>query len=234
VTTSRGYGEVTAIAEYAIAGLLYFAKGFDQAIIDSVTNSFQRSTYAACSAENKTLCVVGAGGIGKEVARLARALGMQTLGIRSSKSNDLEEPHFDRVGGPESLYEFLNESDNVVVSCQWTQDTTNLLNVQAFDAMKEGTVMVNVARGEIVDESALLAALDSGRLRGAALDVFVGEFEMPPPRRLWQHPKVLITPHTSAHTDEFRRRSIDLFCMNLRRYLDGAALENQIDWSSGY
>jgi D-2-hydroxyacid dehydrogenase (NADP+) len=234
VTTSRGYGETTAIAEYTIAGFLHFGKGFDRAIVDRDRGFFDRSIYGVRSVEKKTLCVVGAGGIGREVARLGRAFGMRTFGTRGATPVDLEDPDFDRIGGPESLLEFLSEADYVVVSCQWTDETTDLFDEQAFSAMKKHAVLVNVARGEIISESALIAALDTGHLRGAVLDVFVGEFEAPPPPRLWQHPKVLITPHTSAHTDESRRRSTELFCENLRRFLNDEPLENRVDWSTGY
>ena len=118
--------------------------------------------------------------------------------------------------------------------CQWTPQTTGLLGAEAFAATRPGAILVNVARGEIVDEAAMLDALDAGTLAGAVLDVFVGEFEGPPPDRLWRHPRVLLTPHTSASTDNRRRRSIDLFCTNLRRFLDGEMLENRIDWEAGY
>jgi phosphoglycerate dehydrogenase-like enzyme len=91
-----------------------------------------------------------------------------------------------------------------------------------------------VARGEIVDEDALVAALRRDRLRGAALDVYVGEFEHPPDARLWSDPRVLITPHISAATDEDRHRGVELFCDNLRAWLDARPLQNVIDWQRGY
>jgi len=100
--------------------------------------------------------------------------------------------------------------------------------------MKDGAVIVNVARGEIIDEDALVAALQAGKLRGVALDVYVGEFERLPDQRLWSDPRVLITPHISAASDESRHRAIDLFCKNLRAYLDGKPLENVLDWELGY
>ena len=100
--------------------------------------------------------------------------------------------------------------------------------------MKRGSVLVNVARGEIIDEEALANALQSGRLRGAALDVYVGEFERAPPARLWSDPRVLITPHTSSISDQDRHGGIDVFCANLRAYLDGRPLGNVIDWERGY
>ena len=233
VTTSRGYGETTAIAEYAIAGIMHFAKGFDLAYADRDHLTFDHSRYAVRALEKKTLCVIGAGGIGREIARLGKALGMHTIGTRASPQPD-DDPDFDRIEGPGALHEMLGISDYVAVSCQWTEATTNLLNDRAFAAMKSDAIVVNVARGEIIDETALLAALDSGRLGSAILDVYVGEFESPPPARLWQHPKILITPHISYRTDQSRLCAIELFCANLRRYLDGEPLENRIDWSAGY
>jgi phosphoglycerate dehydrogenase-like enzyme len=234
VTTSRGHGETTAIAEYAIAGIMHFAKGFNRAWVDRDRAAFDYTQYGARALAAKTLCVIGTGGIGREVARLGKALGMTTFGTRATPISAASDADFDRIEGPAALHELLHESDYVVVSCQWTAATTNLLNADAFAAMKAGAIVVNVARGEIIDETALLAALDSGHLRGAVLDVYVGEFESPPPDRLWQHPRILLTPHTSAHTDISRRRSMELFYANLRRYLEGSALENQIDWSAGY
>jgi phosphoglycerate dehydrogenase-like enzyme len=100
--------------------------------------------------------------------------------------------------------------------------------------MKPGGVLVNVARGEIVDEDALADALQRDRLRGAALDVYVGEFERKPSARLWQDPRILITPHISGGSDESRHGGIDVFCDNLRAYLAGRPLHNVIDWERGY
>jgi len=234
VTTSRGYGETTAIAEYAIAGIMHFAKGFDRAAADAARESFKYTSYRPRAIETKTLCVIGAGGIGREIARLGKALGMRTLGTRATAPGPAADRDFDRIDGPAALFELLAESDYVAVACQWTDATTRLLSGPAFAAMKKGASVVNVARGEIIDETALLAALDSGQVRGAALDVYVGEFEGPPPARLWARPQVLITPHTSALTDTSSRRSIALFRKNLRRYLDGDPLENRIDWTAGY
>jgi phosphoglycerate dehydrogenase-like enzyme len=100
--------------------------------------------------------------------------------------------------------------------------------------MKRGAVLVNVARGEIIDEEALADCLQNGSLRGAALDVYVGEFERTPPARLWSDPRVLITPHTSSISDQDRHGGVEVFCDNLRAYLDGRPLRNVIDWKRGY
>ena len=125
-------------------------------------------------------------------------------------------------------------SDFVVICCQWTRETTGLFDKARFAAMKAGSVLINVARGEIVDEEALADALQRDHLRGAALDVYVGEFEHMPMSQLWSDPRALITPHISSSSDQDRHGAINLFCDNLRAYLDGSPLRNVIDWERGY
>ena len=237
VTTSRGYADSRAIAEYVIAGLLHFAKSLDQAGQDAGRSRFNAAAYRPVGLASKTVCVLGAGGIGRAVARLCAALDMRVIGIRSREGR--AEPRdaewgFSKVAGPGSLIDWAPEIDFLVVACQWTPTTTHLVNAQLLGALKPGAVLVNIARGEIIDEIDLLAALDSGRLRGAVLDVYTGEFEGPPPEPLWSHPKVLLTPHVSAATDRPAHHSIDVFVANLRCYLDGRPMENVIDWERGY
>ena len=185
--------------------------------------------------QDKTVCVIGAGGIGQEVGRLCASAGMRVVGTRRRVAPDATLPAgFSRLESPERLHTLLAESDAVVVCCQWTPETTGLVGRDAFAAMKPGTILVNVARGEIIDEEALIAALAAGRLRGVALDVYVGEFERAPDPRLWDDERVLITPHISGGTDVRQHRGIDLFCDNLRAYLDGRPLTNVVDWAIGY
>src|SRR3970282_2627684 len=102
------------------------------------------------------------------------------------------------VAGREQLLQALGQSEAAVVACQLTRETEGLMNRAAFQALKPGSMFVNIARGEIVDEAAMLDALDSGHLKGAVLDVYVGEFDGPPGPALWTHPKILITPHASG------------------------------------
>jgi phosphoglycerate dehydrogenase-like enzyme len=160
---------------------------------------------------------------------------MRVIGTRREPHRDQPLPlGFSEVGSAADLDRFLPESDFVVICCQWTPDTTKLFNPARFAMMKAGSVLINVARGEIVDEEALVEALERDHLRGAALDVYVGEFEHTPMAQLWSHPKVLITPHISAASDQDRHGAIKLFCDNLRAYLDGAPLRNVVDWERGY
>jgi phosphoglycerate dehydrogenase-like enzyme len=235
VTTSRGSGNTLAMAEYAVAGILHFAKGLHRAVIDRDAAEFSPRAYRPLLLEGKTACVVGAGGIGLEVGRLCAALGMRVVGTRRHKRSEQPLPQgFSELGGAEDLDRFLPDSNFVVVCCQWTPETTRLFDKHRFAAMKPGSVFVNVARGEIVDEEALADALACDHLRGAVLDVYVGEFEHTPPARLWSDPRVLITPHISGASDQDRHGAIDLFCDNLRAYLDGRSLRNVIDWDRGY
>jgi glyoxylate/hydroxypyruvate reductase A len=234
VTTSRGFANSLAIAEYALASILYFAKGFHRAAADRGAGAFTHRTYKPLLASGKTVCVVGVGGIGAEIGRLCAALGMHVLGTRREQQLGALPPGFDQVGGRSDLDRYLAKSDFVAVACQWTPETHRLFDAGRFAAMKAGSVLVNVARGEIVDEDALADALARDHLRGAALDVYVGEFEHPPPARLWSDPRVLITPHTSAGSDQDRHGAIDVFCENLRAFLDGRPLRNVVDWNRGY
>ena len=236
VTTSRGAGNTLAMAEYAVAGILHFAKSLHQAVIDRAAAAFDHRAYRPLLLQGKTAFVVGAGGIGLEVGRLCAALGMRVVGTKRSPL-PVGAPlpvGFSRLGGAGDLDEFLPDSDFVVICCQWTPETTHLFNRERFARMKPGAVLVNVARGEIVDEAALIEALEGGGLRGVVLDVYEGEFERPPPERLWREDRVLITPHVSGASDNELHRAIDVFCDNLRAYLDGKPLRNVLDWQRGY
>jgi phosphoglycerate dehydrogenase-like enzyme len=235
VTTSRGVGSTLAMAEYVLAGILHFAKNLDRAVLERGSGAFQHRAYRPLLIEGKTACVVGAGGIGRDVGRLCAALGMRVVGTRRNpQPGDAPPPGFNEMGGAADLDRFLPESDFVVICCQWTPETNRLFDKTRFALMKPGSVLVNVARGEIVDEDALAEALEQDRLRGVVLDVYVGEFEHLPPPRLWSDPRVLITPHVSGASDEDRHGAIDLFCENLRAYIDGRPLRNVIDWQRGY
>jgi len=161
VTTSRGVANSLPIAEYAVAGMLHFAMGFHRAAIDRDAGAFDHRAYRPLLVQGKTACVVGAGGIGTEVGRLCAALGMRVVGTRRQPQPGAPLPQgFSEIGGPEALDRFLPQSDFVAICCQWTPETTRLFDKDRFAAMKAGSVLVNVARGEIVDEEALLDALE--------------------------------------------------------------------------
>jgi phosphoglycerate dehydrogenase-like enzyme len=235
VTTSRGYGNTRPMAEYVLACFLHFARGLPWAYRDRQRQQFDHRPYRPVGLAGKTVCVVGVGGIGGDVGRLCASVGMRVVGTRRQvPPGSPPPPGFSQVVGAEGLHDLLQESEFVAVCCQWTPETTHLIGHAAFAAMCPGTVLVNVARGEIIDEEALIAALAAGKLRGVGLDVYVGEFERAPDPRLWQDDRVLITPHVSGGTDAAPHRAVELFCQNLRAYLDGHPLVNVIDWQRGY
>jgi len=235
VTTSRGSGNTLAMAEYAVAGLLHLAKGLQRVEIERRSGRFDHRAYRPLLIEGKTALVVCAGGIGLPAGRLCAALGMRVVGTRRHPRSEEPLPTgFSAIGGPDDLDRFLPDADFVIVCCQWTPETTNLFNRARFAAMKPGAILVNVARGEIVDEEALAEALARDHLRGAVLDVYVGEFERPPMSALWSDPRVIITPHVSGSSDQDRHGAIELFCENLKAWVEGRPLKNVIDWERGY
>ena len=121
-----------------------------------------------------------------------------------------------------------------MVSAQWTPETDGLIGEAELRQMKPSAYLINVARGEIVEQAALTQALQAGWIAGAGLDVYAGEFIGPPPEELWQLPNVVITPHTSGGTDVQQAKGLELFCENLGRYVSGQSLLNVLDWERGY
>ena len=235
VTTSRGRTNTRPMAEYVLAAFLHFARGLHVSYRDQRRHAFVHYAYDPVLLRDKTVCVVGAGGIGQEVAKLCAAVGMRVVGTRRHSPPGTRVPKgFARLEAATSLYDLIRESDFIAVCCPWTKETTNLIGQKAFAAMRPGTVLVNIARGEIIDEAALITALAEGKLRGVALDVYVGEFEHPPDSCLWDDERVIVTPHISAGTDLSEHRGVDLFCDNLALYLEGRPLKNIIDWDRGY
>jgi len=235
VTTSRGLTNRRPMAEYVLASFLHFSRGLHLSYRDQRRHLLDHHSYDPIIIRDKTVCVVGAGGIGQEVAKLCAAAGMRVVGTRRDVAPGAAlPPGFARLEPADALHDLLRESEFVAVCCPWTKETTHLIGRAAFTAMKPGTVLVNIARGEIVDEEALIVALAEGKLRGFATDVYDGEFERPPDARLWDDERVVITPHVSAVTDVSEHQGVRLFCDNLRRYLEGQPLTNIIDWQRGY
>lgn len=235
VTTSRGLNNALPIAEYVLATIFLFAKDLPRAFQDQTRQEFDRRQYHSVLIQDKTVGIIGLGGIGNEVARLAKGLGMRVIASRrSTTSVQYNTEGVDELLPPAELLRLLERSDFVVLSTQWTPQTERIIGVAELRQMKKSAYLVNVARGELIDQAALVTALRSGDIAGAALDVYVDEFAGPPPEELWQLPNVVITPHTSVSTDVQHARGIDLFCENLHRYLKGESLKNVLDWERGY
>ncbi len=237
LTSSRGAVAVTAIAEFVMAGVFHFGRGLHTATRRPAGAPLSHEGYGMTSLAGATLGVVGLGGIGREVARLARAVGMRVMATRRSAVEARSGADgVDLVLPASHLLELAAESDYLVVCSQLTEETRGMIDDAVFAAMKPDAVLINIARGEEVDESALLEAVHSGKLRGALLDVYDGELSGRPPRQdLLETPEVILTPHVSASGDpagvEPTKR---LFADNLQRFLDGRTLRNLVDRDRGY
>lgn len=177
-----------------------------------------------------TMLVVGLGAIGSEVARRAEALGMDVLGIRRSP---VPHPYCRDVAGTEALVELLGQADVVVLSAPATAETMDLFDADAFAAMRRGAVFCNVARGSMVDEVALVHALESGQLGAAILDVTKQE-PLPADSPLWDVPDLYLSSHASSVQDTYRADVVALFADNLGRWLRGESLRNVVDLARGY
>jgi phosphoglycerate dehydrogenase-like enzyme len=176
--------------------------------------------------------IFGYGGVGREVARRARALQARVLAF-DRESFASSDPGLESIHGPGGFGRLLAGSDFLVVTAPETPETAGAIDGAALARMKPSAVLVNLSRGRIVDEDALVAALAEGRLRGAGLDVYATE-PLPSGHPLWSLPNVVMTPHVSAVSRHFWRRQTDLIVENLRRYLAGETLLNLVDKVAGY
>jgi len=230
VTTASGIHAVP-ISEYVIGAMIAFAKGFPRALRAQAERLW--NPYMPEELEGKTVGILGAGAIGSRVAELARALGMRVLAVRrsvgASQKGDRGVEYLPRS----ELPYLLGESDYVVIAVPLTPDTRRMMGETELRSMKPTSVLINIARGAVIDENALTRALKQGWIAGAALDVFEQE-PLPPESELWGLANVLLTPHISGGTPRYMERAVGLFCDNLRHYLDGEPLLNVVDPARGY
>lgn len=223
------------VAETVLGYLLYFARGLDLAVEGQSRGAWAKDRFDASDSpvrelSRSTVGVVGVGGLGREVAWRARALGARVLGTRR-RPEGVEGVEV--LQGDGALDTLLEASHYVVLTVPETRETRGLIGRRELERMRPDGVLVNVARGRLVDSDALLEALEGGRIRGAALDVFARE-PLPAADPLWRAPRLLITPHTSAYTHAFWERESALLLDNLGRYLEGRPLRNVVDKQAGY
>lgn len=236
-TNSAGV-HAPAIAESVIGMMLYFARGFDvavraQAAAEWRVEPFESMPGVSRELAGATLGIYGYGGIGRETARRAGALGMRVLAVRRRGAGEADDGQATVLTGRAGLERMLAESDYVVLAAPETRETRGIIGAAALERMKREAVLINVSRGALVNEEALLRALRDGALRGAALDVFAAE-PLPATSPLWRLPNVLVTPHVSGFTSRFWEREAALLLDNLRRYLKGQPLRNVVDLAAGY
>jgi phosphoglycerate dehydrogenase-like enzyme len=225
ITTSSGVHAVP-LAEFAVLGLLAVAKELPRLIAGQRARAWPEVHQPLRELSGQTLLLVGLGEIGREVARLGKALGMRTVGFRRTQGPPPE--WVDEVHGPERLAELAGRADAMVVSLPLTDETAGLVDRATIERLPAGCIFVNVGRGGVVDEPALVDALADRRIAGAVLDVFATE-PLPADSPLWTLPNVLVTPHAAALSPRENERIVELFVDNLRRYLDGRPLRKVVE-----
>lgn len=246
ITTSSGI-HATPIAEYVLASMLahrWQVPTWTSCQREGEWPTGRWSLYARPELRDATLGILGYGSIGREVGRLGHAFGMRVLALRRSagradlgyaveQTGDPEGSLPERFYRPAALHEMLGLCDYVVVALPLTAATFHFIGKAELRAMKPTAYLVNIARGSIVDEGALVWALREGWIAGAGLDVFEEE-PLPPDSPLWDLDNALISPHVAGFTPHYDERAAALFARNLARYLAGKPLLNQVDLERGY
>ena len=256
VTNARGVFS-RPIAEYVLMMILSVSRRLPQLLELQRERTWQ--PLEGAELRDVTVGIVGLGSIGRAVGALATAFGCRVVAVRrrgasgdgaaaatgdtasgpaAATATDGDEPSFgelmlDRVGGPETLPALLAESDFIVLAAPLTAETEDMINAETLALVKPGAWLINVARGKLVDERALLRALRDGPLGGAVLDTFRDE-PLPPMSSFYDLPNVIVTPHTAWSSGRVLDRSVELFCDNLRRYASGEPLLNVVDPAAGY
>jgi phosphoglycerate dehydrogenase-like enzyme len=212
------------LAEFALMAMLMFTK--DYQYLDRSKADHHWARYAASELASKTLGIIGLGNIGQEAARLAKAFEMRVVGSR--RNPDRAVAHVDALYGTADLDNLLSGLDFLLLSCPHTPETEKLIGAAQLAQLPAGAVLINISRGTVVDQDALIAALQSGHLAGAALDVFDPE-PLPPDSPLWDMPNVIISPHSASTADTENAKIVALFCDNLKRYLAAEPMLNVLD-----
>jgi phosphoglycerate dehydrogenase-like enzyme len=179
----------------------------------------------------KTVCILGLGTIGSEIARRAKAFGMNVVGIRRSFEQQTEG--VDRMLPPRMLHEILPTADYLIIAAPTTPETKTMIGRAEFGRMKRSAFLINIARGDILDQDALVDALNGGLIAGAALDVFIPD-PLPNGHPLFAVRNLIITPHISGNSPMLWRRVMDIWIENIRRFLAGQPLINQVVKTKGY
>jgi phosphoglycerate dehydrogenase-like enzyme len=217
------------IAEFVIAYILSYAKNFRKLYELQDQKSWHRGLKNE-ELQDKTLLIIGAGGIGQEIANRAKGLGLKIYG---SRRNPQPLPNFDQVVGANEWKALLGEAHYIVIATPLTKETKGLIDAEVFNLLRPDAYLINIARGAIVDEPALIEALQTGKIAGAALDTVFTE-PLPPESPLWEQPNLFLTPHFSGHSPRTRERAIALFLDNFTRYYNGQPLRNVVDKIAGY
>lgn len=236
ITTANGVHAIQ-ISEYVFSAMMTWARRWPALLQLQAERRWPRGSSAEAVAGREladaTLLIVGLGAIGRRVALLGRAFGMRTVGTRRSVSAGATDPDVDVIAPDDQLDTLLPQADYVVLAVPSTPETHHLINAERFQRFKPGAFLVNIARGSIIEQPALIAALRDGPLGGAALDVTDPE-PLPADDPLWSAPNLLLSPHISGRSPRYGERLADLLIDNIARYREGRPLRNQVDVARGY
>lgn len=236
VTTASGI-HANVIGEYVLCSMLMFNRHWPEMVRLQDQHTWPRSTgwynLEGHELDGATIGVIGLGQIGRRVAQLAHAFGMRVLAIRRGARVGESDPDVDQLYDTGQLHELLGQSDYVVLSVPLTPETEQMIGEAELRAMKPTAYLVNIARGRVIDEAALIRALQEHWIAGAGLDV-AGQEPLPEDSPLYSLPNVILTPHISGVTTHYEERLTALFADNLRRYRSGQSLRNLYDPKRGY
>lgn len=225
-TTASGV-HAQPLAEFCLLVMLMFSRNLWRMQAYQQRREWER--YTGTDLRDRTLTIFGVGRVGSQVAEFAQAVGMHVIGVvRNPNHRNPADLHVDELYPTQELLTVLPRTDYLVLIAPHTPETENLIGRRELAALPAGAVLINIARGQLVVEEELIAALRSGRLAGAGLDVFATE-PLPADSPLWTMPNVLVSPHSASTSDRENQLITDLFCRNLRRYLDGQPLLNVLD-----
>ena len=230
-TTASGVHAIP-LAEYALMSILIFRRKIPKMLADQEKRRWE--PFASTDLAERSLVVVGMGSIGKEVARVASTFGMRTIGVKRTVAGvERASLHLEALYGFDELYAALRGAEHLVLAAPHTPETEGMIGAAELALLAPGAIIVNVARGALVDESALVDALESGHIGGAALDVFKEE-PLSPDSPFWTMPNVFVCSHSAGTSDRENERITDIFCENLRLYLAGEPLLNLLDTTRMY
>ena len=232
VTMTNGSGVFSpSLGEFALAAILYFAKDFRRMIRNQMAGVWEQ--FDVLPIAGQTVGIVGYGDIGRAVATRVRALGMNVLAVKRHVSQKNPDPLVEQVYSPDHLIEMLPRCDYLVVAAPLNAETRGLIGKAEFAAMKPSAVIVNVGRGPVIDEPAMIKALSEHKIKGAALDVFAEE-PLPQGHPFYNMENVLLCPHCADHTPDWLDNAMRFFIAQFERFRRGEPLLNVVDKKLGY
>jgi phosphoglycerate dehydrogenase-like enzyme len=230
LTNARGAFS-DALGEFAIGAVLFFAKDFRRLVRSQAAGVWD--PFDAVEIRGQSLGIFGYGDVGRAVASRAHALGMKVLALRRRPELSREDPYVAQIFSPDQKHQMLAQSDYVVVTMPLTPESRGLIGEREIEALKPGAVLINIGRGPVVEEAALIRALERKRIRGAALDVFDVE-PLPPGHPFYRLDNVLLSPHSADNTTGWKERSMQVFLENFERFQRGEPLVNVVNKKLGY